>query len=140
MERPSLERIDDYEAMASTWQVIQIMELNTALRQCGISDAKKRRRICEVYFEQLSDIADRCAFKFRNQYVYPMLCFSPDYLYEENELEDISKLFVRSKGWYGHEQFGGNIAEVFSDIFKKIRPRYRPFTYPDDESPDEEET
>lgn len=41
---------DTHDALAATYQGVELARLNESLKECGVADRRLRRRICEAYF------------------------------------------------------------------------------------------
>jgi len=49
---------DPHDPLCTTYQTLEIARLNDALKECGISDARVRRTICETYFFNAGQFLD----------------------------------------------------------------------------------
>jgi len=110
----------DYDDLAATYQVAEIALLNSVLKACGISDKRKRRKICEEFIFSQGLIFDEGAFQANGQWYAPVL----DYV----ELRgDPDRGFRKTKNYYKlsndfpgyHEYAMGNSGHFFEDCKEK---------------------
>src|SRR5690349_12898307 len=73
MAKKSKSRKPDYEKLGATYQVIEIALLNSVLKGCGITDKRKRRKICEEFIFCQGMIFDEGAFKEAGKWYAPVL-------------------------------------------------------------------
>ena len=112
----------DYETLAATYQVVEIALLNQVLKAHGVSDKRKRRRICEDYFFCQGVIIDQGAFQTEpeGKWYAPVPCFA-------DAVGNPEEGFLRRKGFYGfskcfpgfHEYALGSLDEFFDEWKEK---------------------
>jgi hypothetical protein len=69
-------RKPDYEKLGATYQVVEIALLNSVLKGCGITDRRKRRKICEEFVFCHGMIFDEGAFKEAGKWYAPVLNYT----------------------------------------------------------------
>ena len=121
-KKPKISKVD-YEDLGSTYQVVEIALLNQVLKTNGISDKRKRRKICEDFIFDQGVILDGGAFQTEpdGKWYAPVLCFAGT----EGNPEDGE--FVRTKKFYKltddfsgyHEYALGNMDYFFDECKEK---------------------
>jgi hypothetical protein len=110
----------DYDDLAATYQVAEIALLNSVLRACGISDRRKRRKICEEFIFSQGVIFDEGAFQANGQWYRPVLSYvelrgNPDKGFRKTS--NSAKHTDKFTGY--HEYAMGNLAYFFEDCKEK---------------------
>src|SRR5262245_51524719 len=113
-------RDDAYEEMASTFQCIQLQHLNNVLKENGIASADARRKICEEYLFGLGNFLDQYWFVSGGRRVYPLLCFSTNFLNTDVTSTDLGTVFAPSPMYSHHEYAFGNASYFFDDNSESI--------------------
>jgi len=108
-------RSDAFEEMASAYQCIQIDVLNNVLKEHGISDVAIRREICDDFLFQMGEFHDQCWFEAEEERVYPLLCFSTEFLSQSSSEKQLGNVYVPSEMFAFHEYADGNITWYFDD-------------------------
>lgn len=118
-KKPKPKKID-YEQLAATYQVAEIALLNSVLKGCGITNKRKRRKICEEFIFSQGVVLDEGAFQEGDKWHAPVLGFA--------ELQgDPDKGFRKTKTFYElstnfpgyHEYAFGNMDHFFDKCKEK---------------------
>ena len=115
MPETTLIRDDFYEEMASEYQCILIHLLNTTLKEQGIGDLETRRAVCEKFLFGMSNFHDQYWMESDGNRVYPMLCFSSEFLDSDTDVNQLGKVHAPSEMFELHEHAFGNVAWYFDD-------------------------
>lgn len=67
---------DLHDSLTATYQTLELACLNDALKQCGIADAKLRRKVCETYFFNSGYFLDSRWFSDQGHRFRPGIYFS----------------------------------------------------------------
>lgn len=98
-----VERDDElYWELASAFAEVQIMELNEALKDCGIDDAGQRQNICSRFAFGMGNFLDQYWMEVDGKKHYPMVCFSETFLDTDTTLDSIAPLQIRSEDFEFH--------------------------------------
>jgi hypothetical protein len=106
----------DYDELAATYQVAEIALLNSVLKACGISNHKKRRKICEEFIFSQGVIFDEGAFQKRGQWYAPVLSYvklkgNPDRGFSKTKDE-----YQATNAFAGYHEYAmGNLGYFFDD-------------------------
>jgi hypothetical protein len=102
---PGLVRDDDYEQMATSYQCVQIVALDSALQEHGITDSAVRQKICESFIFSMGNFHDQGWFKPSPdaKRVYPLLCFTETFLNTDMPLESLGQIYAPSPMFAYHE-------------------------------------
>jgi hypothetical protein len=99
----TVERDDEhYWELASAFAEVQIMELNDALKECGIEDADLRQKICSRFAFGMGNFLDQYWMEVDGKKHYPMVCFSQTFLDTDTPIESIAPLHIRSEDYEFH--------------------------------------
>lgn len=115
MAETRLSRDDAYEEMASTYQCIQIDNLNNALKEHGVDDPAIRRKICEHFVFAMGNFHDQYWFEAEGRRVYPLLCFSTRFLNVDTDVGQLGDVYAPSDMFAYHEYAFGNNSWYFDD-------------------------
>lgn len=111
-----VEQDDDlYWNLGSAFAQVLSMEINDALKDTGIDDAKTRRKICSQIGFGLGNFLDQYWMEIGGQKYYPLLCFSKKFLDIGVEPQEIAPVQLPSKDF----EFHGAADDVTVDFFKK---------------------
>ena len=91
MAKTKLVREDMYLVMAAEFQTMLTAILSESLKECGITDRRRRRKICKQFGFAAGDFLDQCWFMAGKKQVYPLVCFSEKFL---NIGDDVGQLGV----------------------------------------------
>ena len=113
----------DYEDLAYTYQVVEVALLNSILKAHGITDRRKRRKICDDFIFDQGVIFDAGAFQTEpgGKWYAPVPCFadatgSPD----EGAFGRTKKFYKLSEDFPSfHEAALSNSAYFFEDLKEK---------------------
>ena len=65
-----------YEELASGYQIALTSMLDEVLKEAGVTEKKKRRKICEGFLHAHGTLHDQCSLRVGGVKVYPFLGFS----------------------------------------------------------------
>lgn len=111
-----------YEDLGSTYQVVEIALLNQVLKANGISDKRKRRKICEDFIFDQGVILDGGGFQTEpgGKWYGPVLCFADtDGNHDEGEFFRTKKFYKHVDDLPYHEYALGNIHYFFDECKEK---------------------
>ena len=110
-----LVRNDAYEEMGCAYQCLQASILDAALQENGITDAAIRQKICESFLFELGNFHDQGWLRSsaKADRVYPLLCFSKQFLNADTPVEGLGEVFVPSEMFAFHEFALGNAALLY---------------------------
>jgi hypothetical protein len=66
---------DLHDPCIATYQCLEADQLNTALKECGIDDASKRRQVIEQFLFHGGSFRDSCWFEQGGRRFRPVMCF-----------------------------------------------------------------
>lgn len=101
-ENTKVTRDDIYEDIASTFQCIEVFELDEALKDCGIEDKELRKKICSRYFFGIGNFHDQYWFKVEDKKFHPLLCFSETFLDTNTDETKLGNVYSKSKSFEFH--------------------------------------
>lgn len=78
-----------YWGLGSAFTEIQIMELNEALKDCGVADVEQRQEICSRFAFGMGNFLDQYWMEVDGRKYYPMLCFSEKFLDTDVSIQEI---------------------------------------------------
>lgn len=122
MKKKAKTRLVDYEDLGTTYQVVEIALLNQVLKAHGISDKRKRRKICEDFFFDQGVIIDEGAFQMKpgGKWYAPVPCFAEAEGSPDEGFGRTKWLYRLSDDFPGfHEYALGNVEEFFVDSKEK---------------------
>ena len=106
---------DEYEAMATTYQCLEIARLNEVLKQHGIDDAGLRRQICTQFMFDSGEFLDTGWFVTGSKRVYPELCFAERAYDEDEGPGEIETLHANPDTFSFHEYAAGDVGWYFDE-------------------------
>jgi len=104
---------DLHDPLTATYQTLEVARLNQTLKECGVSDVKLRRTICEQYFFHAGYFLDSCWFVEEGRRFRPGLYFAE--VDGENRETGTTLLPDPSVGTMFHEYAHGAAAWLFDD-------------------------
>ncbi|MGC4044170.1 MAG: hypothetical protein QM758_10255 [Armatimonas sp.] len=112
----ALIRDDRYEEMASAYQFHLIALLDTTLKQNGITEVKKRRKIVGTFLSQLGQFHDQGWLRSSagSEQAYPLLCFTKTFLNTETAPEDLGDVLATSS-FFSFQEYAASNTEMFFD-------------------------
>jgi hypothetical protein len=121
-KKPKTSKVD-YEDLAHTYQVVEVALLNSILKAHGITDKRKRRKICDDFIFDQGLIFDEGGFQTEpgGKWYAPVPCFAD----AQGNPDD--GWFGRTKKFYrlsedspsSHEAALSNCAYFFEDLKEK---------------------
>jgi hypothetical protein len=105
----AMTRDDRYEELAVHYQCVQVMELDEALKDCGVKDEEARRKICKRFLFGMGNFHDQYWFRAEGRKVYPLLCFAETFLNTDTPLADLDTVFAPSLCFAFHESADGAV-------------------------------
>ena len=115
-EELQVQRTDDCEEMAATWQCLEIARLNDVLKASGLANKQLRQEICTRYFLDSGHFLDAGWFECEGRRVYPEICSAERQTPDANEnLGRIHTLHLPSDAFAFHEYAHGDIGWYFEE-------------------------
>jgi hypothetical protein len=120
MARKSKTQNAEYEELGATYQVVEIALLNSVLKGCGISDKRKRRKICEEFVFSQGLILDEGAFQEAGKWYGPVLCYAELRGDPDNGFRKTKTFYKLSEDFAGYHEYAfGNLNYFFNDCQEK---------------------
>jgi hypothetical protein len=116
MKKPTeLVRDDVYEGLGSAYQCLQVSLLDRALQESGVIDPVVRQKVCESFLFSLGELHDHGWLRSSPEAepLYPLLCFSEEFLNVDSPVEELGCLYVPSKDFSFHEYAHGNASLLY---------------------------
>jgi len=104
-----------YWEMGNAFIRVILAELNDALRKSKISDARRRKKICERFLFGLGNALDQCWFTVNGEKHYPLVCFTREFLNTDVDVRDVGTIFAPSPDWEYHGAALDVVEEFFED-------------------------
>ncbi|CAN5750005.1 hypothetical protein BH20ACI4_BH20ACI4_17320 [soil metagenome] len=114
-EETKIIRDDVYEEIAATFQCVEVLELDKALKDCGIESKELRRKICDRYFFAIGNFHDQYWFEAEGKKFHPMLCFSETFLDTDTDETKLGTVYAKSQYFEFHEYSGGAVDIHFDE-------------------------
>jgi hypothetical protein len=102
-----------YDSLAVTYQTQELARLNDTLKECGVSDAALRRKICEAFIFDSGYFLDDCWFAECKSRFRPGIYFTE--LDDDDKPIDAIYIPDPSIGTLFHEYAHGAAAWLFDD-------------------------
>ena len=109
----------DYEALAATYQVAEIALLNSVLKGCGVSDRRKRRKICEDFIFSQGLIFDQGAFQKDGKWYGPVLGYAELQGNPDKGFKKTEKFYKLSEDFAGYHEYAFGNMDYFFDESKE---------------------
>jgi hypothetical protein len=120
MAKNSRPKKTDYEDLAATYQVSEIALLNSVLKASGISDRRKRRKICEEFIFSQGVILDEGAFQTKGQWYRAVLSYVELRGNPDKGFRKTKEHFQPTDRFTGYHEYAmGNLAYFFEDCDEK---------------------
>lgn len=116
MKKPTeLVRDDVYEELGSAYQCLQVSLLDGALQESGVTNPAVRQKVCESFLFSLGELHDHGWLRSSPEAVplYPLLCFSEEFLNVDSSVEELGSVYVPSEGFSFHEYAHGNASLLY---------------------------
>jgi hypothetical protein len=120
MAKKSKAKKPDYEDLAATFQVAETALLNSVLKACGITDKRKRRKICEEFIFAQGVVRDEGAFQEGGKWYSPVLSYAEREGNPDKGFGKMKGLYKVSNDFPGyHEYTIGNMDYFFEECKEK---------------------
>ena len=100
--RAKIVRDPAYWEMGKAFAGVMAMELNDALKDCRVTDARKRKKICERFLFGMGNFLDQYWFAVEGEKHYPLMCFTKKFMNVGMDPSDVGTVYAPSKGWEYH--------------------------------------
>ena len=85
-----------------------------------MTDAAKRRAICDAYFMKQGDLLDTHYLKEKKELLYPVIAFARKPLQAECSLEEPGPIYLPGGGFEFHGYAPGNVGYFFDEKKQKL--------------------
>ena len=113
-QKTRLVRDDAYEEIAMMFQRVLVLEVDDALRAAGISDRRKRKKICEHFSFGLGNFFDQYWFNVDGKRFHPLLCYSETFLNIDTDVDKLGTVYAQSPSFAYHEYSRGAVDQHFA--------------------------
>jgi hypothetical protein len=112
---------DDYEDMASTFQIMMINWLNLSLDKAGITSKSKRFEICQDFCFMFSIWKDQYWFKDSSgNKVYPCIAFASNGPAADMDIDKLGTVHFPSRHFSFKEYLSGNMHYYYEEHGEEI--------------------
>jgi hypothetical protein len=106
-------RDERYWDMARAFVRVWMVEMNDALKECGVEDTELRKEICGRAVFEMGNFLDQYWFDVNGDKYYPLLCFTRQFLDFDTDLEEVGEIFAPFEVEY--HSFAYDIADWYFD-------------------------
>ena len=106
---------DDNFYWTAGYEFVEVLvdELNSSLKENGVSDAEQRQKICSQFVFGIGNFLDQYGMEVDGKKCYPLLCFTHQFLDIGVPLSEIKPLYLPVKDF----EFHGAASDVADEYF-----------------------